>query len=456
MKLSIKNITVPLAIMLIFLFFTINIPGICFAVDVDDNDDVPESRIEMLDHTDILKAANLLKSNYYKSLDVKKLLVEFVRGVQEFAPKKGKIRPLKDIIVVGDVKQVAAHIGEAFRKSGIKKKEMQSYIHAGIRQMVKSLDNPGCKFALPGKYRETLEEMGYNKGGCGFFVDEKNRDHEGRWIIIETLQDFPADKEGIKSGDRLMLVNGKSVIGTTFKELAKIVRGPIGSKVILTVYRPSESRKVNIHIKRTWLGPNPRSIRTEILPGNIGYIKFRYLGERMAPTIADVYKKFGKKKVKGVIWDFRNSAGLLDGAIDLSSRYVPKDKNFICQMFLDEKTCYKGTSPEMKDLPDVIILNKYTSSTTILLALVLKKYKKVPLLGRPMEWDGDRDKSHRLRDGSYITIPYSYYKIIDGPVLSNKTKIKPDVDVGQHPLPPFTSGDKQLEKAVEMIKEKAK
>ena len=448
-----KRKTVLFTMVLFLAFMIFYSSGVCLAQG-DQEDDVDLQAIEMLDATDVEKAIDLMKQDYYDPLDSQKLLKEFVEGVHKYAKKENKKDPFENLKLGNSFKDNIKAMDKAFKDSGLRQGKWQKYIQEGLRYMVNSLNNEGCEYYPPGRYRATLQEMGYNKGGCGFFVDEKKRDSDGRWMIIETLQDFPAEKEGIKPGDRLISVNSHDVRKLSFKELAKVVRGPIGSQVELLVYRPSAKKEVTIDIKRTWLGPNPKSVKTRVLPGNIGYIKFRYLGERMDSTIQDIYKDFEKKNVKGVIWDMRNSAGIMEGATGLAAYYAPLKKVFAWRVFLDGKSRYDGMDPAMKCKPDVILINKYSSHTCIFVALVLKEYHKIPIVGRPMEWDGDDTKSFRLRDDSYIRITFSYYKLANGKVLKNGEEIKPDTDVGQHPLPPYTRGDKQLEKAVDMVKAK--
>lgn len=425
----------------------------CFAQNELKND-VDEQGIEMLDATDVGSAITQMKQDYYEPLDEMTLLNSFVEGVKKYSVDNKKENPLKDFVMGGNFTESLDLMNNCFRKSGMEQRKWQLYIQAGLKFMVDSLNNPGCEYSPPGKYRVTLQEMGYNKGGCGFFVDEKLRDSHNRWIIIDTLQDFPAEKEGIKSGDRLISVNGKDVRELSFKELATVVRGPIGSEVKLVVYRPSKKKELEILIKRTWLGPNPKSLRTAILKDNIGYIKFRFLGERMDSTIEDVYKDFENKKVKAVIWDFRNSAGMMEGATDLASYYAPEDKVFALRVFLDSTSGFEGKTPHFTCKPDVILMNKYTSAPAAFLALVLREYYKIPIVGRPMKWEDDDTKSFRLRDDSHIKFPYSYYKLENETILKNGVVVKPDTDVGQHPLPPYDEGDRQMNKALEMINEK--
>ena len=402
-----------------------------------------------MEASDIVSIVNLMIKEYYNPLDVKKLTDGFVKGIEDYTKRRKIENPISGLEATENIQQFSDEFGAKIKAKGITQKDMQAYMYAGIRGMLKTFDNNECRFYRPGRYRQTLQEMGYNEGGCGFFVDEKNKDQQGRWMIIETLQDLPADKLGIQSGDRLIAVNGKSVKELEFRQLTRFVRGPIGSKVVLTIYRPALKKEIKVTVVRTFLGPNPKSLRYKILPGNIGYIKFRYLGERMITALEEIQDEFAKKKVRKVIWDMRNSAGTMGGALEMAADFVDENEVFAQRVFKTGNESFKGKGVKdvMKLKPNAILLNKYSSASCTFVAMVLEKYHKVPTIGTKMIWDGDDVKSYHLRDDSYFTMPYAYYKFDGGKELKNGVTIEPSIVIEQTHLPPYEGGDKQLEKA---------
>jgi carboxyl-terminal processing protease len=427
-------------------------PSLCFAQQSNGNgknDNNGEQPPVPLDSLDIVVVIDLMIKEYYDPLDAKNLLQGFAAGVNDYTKRKKISNPLEGITAKDNLTQFAEEAAAKFKEKGIAQKDMQSYLHAGIRGMLKTFDNNECRFYRPGRYRQTLQEMGYNEGGCGFFVDEKTKDSEHRWMVIETLQDFPADKLGIQSGDRLISVNGKSVKELEFRQLTRVVRGPVGSKVALVIYRPSLKKEIKVNVVRTFLGSNPKSLRYKILPGNIGVIKFRYLGERMITSLEEINDEFKKKKVKKVIWDMRNSAGTMSGGIELASNFVPANEVFAKRSFKTGSESFKGVGDKdgLAIKPNAVLMNRYTSASCALVALALEKYQKVSVVGQKMTWDGDDMKSFRLRDNSYFTMPYAYYIFDGGKILKNGVVIEPAVNIEQVSLPPYEGGDKQLEKA---------
>ncbi|MCE1249057.1 MAG: S41 family peptidase [Firmicutes bacterium] len=432
-------------------FFLLAAPGALYAQNNGNggNGDSGDKKPAPLESSDIEAIVNLMIKEYYDPLDAKTLTEGFVKGVDDYTKRKKIENPVAGLTASENLKQFSGIFADKIKAKGISQKDMQAYMYAGIRGMLKTFNNNECRFYRPGRYRQTLQESGYTEGGCGFFVDEKNKDTQSRWMVIETLQDLPADKQGIQSGDRLIAVNGKSVKELEFRQLTKEVRGPVGSKVILTIYRPALNKEIKVTVVRTFLGPNPKSLRYKILPGNIGYIKFRYLGERMNTSLEEIQDEFARKKVKKVIWDMRNSAGTMTGALDLAAGFAKENEVFAERLFKTGSESFKGTGDKdaLKIKPDAVIMNRYTSASCAFVALVLDKYHKIPIIGQKMIWDGDDTKSYHLRDDSYFTMPYAYYKFNGGKLLKNGVVIEPTIAVEQIPLPPYQGGDKQLNKA---------
>lgn len=408
---------------------------------------------KLIDGYAVRKVVRTLKSEFYTRVYSRRLMGGYLKGISEYAAKKGERNPVAGI--TPRTKGVTTQaVDEAFKRANISKKEAQPYYHAGLKKMFKSLKDSGSKYYPPGKYRKSLAEMGYNKGGCGFFVDEEP-DDEGRFIVIETLQKFPAEKKGIKPGDRIISVDGKQVKGMNFHNLADAVRGPIGSEVRITVFRNGEY--ITAPIKRTWLGPNPTSLRWSVKDGNIGYVKFRWLGRRMAFELMDVYDKFKKKDVKGSIWDLRNSGGPVEAGIELAALFVPKGKLFVTKVYRSDQEAYTGKGKPFFRLPLVILVNKYTSSSCAFVAVIMRNFAGAQIIGAPVEWEGDLTETHRLKDGSAYTVTIGYYRLSDGRILKNGKIIKPGVVVKQNAVPPYgKTGDVQLKKALKIIKDKIK
>jgi carboxyl-terminal processing protease len=406
----------------------------------------------LLDESDITAAIEIIRKNYYEDVTQGSLLQSYLQGVEEYSRREKTANPLTGVKLPGSMAMAEKILGRAMKNASIKPEKAQPYIRAGIAAMVAGLENPGCKYHAPGEYRQSLKESGYSHGGCGFLVSE-TPDAEGYFTIIETLQNFPAEKEGVQPGDRIAQVGGRPVKGLTFYNLADLVRGPIGSNVTVMVIR--EGKYLVIPIKRTWLGPNPNSLSSAVLPGGIGYVKFRFLGDLILFGLSDIYRHFEKEKVQAVIWDLRNSSGTMQGGLDLASLYAPKGSPFIARVFREDQETISGKDQPVSRLPLVAIINRNTDSPCAALALVLKKFGWAETVGTPARWESELKQTFWLRDGSALTISQGYYQFPDGTTLKNGDRIEPGVTVEQKDVPPYgDGGDAQLEKAKEILKEK--
>ncbi len=399
---------------------------------------------------DVVALAGIITNEFYEKTEITELMSRYIDGVRKGSEELGLSDPLSGIESSASVQLVAEQVNEALTKAGLSGDDAGVLVRRGLEAMVSGLSDEGCMFYEPGKYHRTLREMGYNKGGCGFFVDQ-TPDLEGRFIIIETLQDFPAEKGGVQAGDRIAEVDGKPVKGMTFYNLADVVRGPVGSNVIITVVRDGEY--LAIPIRRTWLGPNPNSLRHEIIKGaEVGIIKFRFLGRRINYDLLEKDSYFKENKVHGIIWDMRNSSGTMEGALELSALFVPAGEPFVSKVFRDGRETFRGMAGSAPEKPQAIIINRHTDPSSALVAIILNKFAEVPIVGEPAPWKGDMTHTHRLSDGSAVSIVYGFYELSTGDSLKNDDPVKPTVEVIQPSVPPYgEKGDIQLMNALEVL-----
>ena len=372
--------------------------------------------VKLIDASDVINIANFISENYYEPLSSEDLLTVFINSANDESIRRNK--PLLVPPPVADTAEyrnmpVSERIKIAIKNSGMTSEELQPFLKAGITGMAASLNDKGCKFSLLGTFMPTLRDAGYNQGGCGFFADEKP-DSEGRYVVLETLGDFPAEKEGIMPGDLIVQVDKKTVKGLSFLELAGLIRGPVGTSVLLTIYRPSDNSERDVLIKRTWLSPNNNSLRSRILPEGVGYVKFRFLGVRMSFTLRDVCNQLKNAGCNSFIWDMRNSAGELRGGIDLAYCFVPENQIYLVRVFRKDEEVFRGSGNPPATAPKVILINKNTSPSCTLLALVMKKFAGSVLVGESTVWETDLVLHKTVQDAGIITVVNGYYKLPGG------------------------------------------
>ncbi|MFP4497092.1 MAG: S41 family peptidase [Vulcanimicrobiota bacterium] len=413
---------------------------------------------------DFTEAIRVIQDNYYRDVEMSSLAGSFYDGVEKSAAEKKLPNPLADVKMEQIVNGTGA-VQAAFLKCSLPEEDKQNIYFAGIEYMVEKLGDTANKFQISQAYHKTLEETGYSEGGCGFIADEDTRDENGCYIVIETLQEFPAEKKGLMSGDSIVKVNGVSMKNKPFKELTEAIRGPVGTPVVITVYRPSENKEIDLKIKRTWLGPNPNSLTVEtrkIETGdgekNIGYIKFRFLGKRLKYQLDAVYHQFEKDRVDYVVWDFRNSSGTLDGGLDLAREFAPRDEVFLILVSRNEETEFSGLGANQPPygIPLVLLINRNTAPACSAVVLALKGKTGIEVVGETSLWDGETARPFHLKDGGVLFLSQGYYRTRGRVRLGQDACIEPDLAVNQEPFViPLSEKDIQFTEAVGiLVKEK--
>jgi len=301
------------------------------------------------------------------------------------------------------------------------------------RALLRAMKDDGCELFLPGTYQESLEEQGYTQGGVGILVEEE-KDAEGNFIIIETLKGFPADALGFKAGDRLTHVNGRAVAGISFKQLAEAVRGPIGTSVTLTIHREGEPRSRDYTIVRTWLNPNPTSVESRILAGNLGYVRIRYLGQHPEAEVCGILDQFKAGKVKGVLLDLRNSGGDVEGAAVLAEQFLNEGTLMVSKVFRDRVIGFRSANRTPCTLPLVCLVNEYSDSSGALLAAILQVSGRAQMVGSPTTWKSSISNVYSLNDNSVFTVTVGYYLLPGGRILRGKCTIHPSLIIPADPL----------------------
>lgn len=320
-----------------------------------------------------------------------------------------------------------------------------------FRASVRSLDEDGTRVHLPHQYIKAPEEEGYDKGGVGLMVDHE-RDAAGRFVVVETLDGFPAQAAGIRPGDRLVRVGGHPVKGMTYREMADLVRGELGTRVGLEIERAGTPNPIKFAIERVWINPNPKNISSRVLADGVGYIRIKYLGERLHLELEKVLDGFKQQNVRSVVLDLRNNDGLLGGSVDSMGCFVPKGTPLATLVTKTGPQPIATTGTNNVVWPLVVLVNRYSGGAAILLAGALRDAGRAQLVGEATTWRDQPRASKRLPDGSTISVTTGYYTLPKGQVLRKRTRsVVPEAAVKQEPLTPLCSDqDEQMKRAVDM------
>lgn len=316
-------------------------------------------------------------------------------------------------------------------------------IDAAIDGMVKSLNDPHSNYLSPQMYKKLMEQTEGSFSGIGVIMsmnDEKNI------FIVSVIEDSPGAKAGILEGDQILAVDGVSVNEMAFDEVAAHVRGEPDTNVVITIMRNGTKQDITV----TRANIKLKTVGHEMLADNIGYIQIVSFSEDTATEFADAYADLENQGMKGLIIDLRNNpGGLLTICVDIAKKVVPAGEIVSIVDKGGNKEVFSSDLESVK-YPLVILVNKYSASASEILAGAVQDTKAGTIVGNTSYGKGSVQTILPMLDEDAVKLTIAKYYTPSGRSIDG-VGIKPDVEVD---LPADASEDTQLNKAIEVIKEK--
>ena len=208
----------------------------------------------------------------------------------------------------------------------------EDLIYGALGGLLASLD-PYSQFLTPDDYKELLVETGGRFGGLGVEITIK----DGLLTVVSPLEDTPAWRAGLKPGDRIVKIEGELTRGITLTDAVKKLRGKPGTPVNITILREKERTLFDVAITREII--KIMDIRRKVmLEDSVAYIRLSEFREGTAKELDKAIDELEKKGAKGYILDLRNNpGGLLDTAVQVTSRFVEPEKLIVYTLNRDKK-----------------------------------------------------------------------------------------------------------------------
>jgi carboxyl-terminal processing protease len=321
------------------------------------------------------------------------------------------------------------------------KTKADSYV--AIETMLESLNDPYTRFLKPEEFAEQDRDIDARVFGIGVYIS----DYKGNVVIANVIEGSPAEKSGLKAGDRILKVNGKSTKGMALKDVAEAVRGKAGSKVSLEVLRNQKQISKNIYRKEVKL----KSVKHKMLNDKMAYIKLStFISEDAAIETYEALK--ATKKSQGIILDLRgNHGGLLPNAITISNMFIKEGTIVSVVDRANNKKDYNADAQGfLTGKPMVVLINGESASASEILSGALKDHKRALLVGEKTFGKGLVQRILKLPDGSGINLTVAKYLTPNGNDIGHKG-INPDYKV-DYTVKQFLAGkDPQLAKAKEVL-----
>ena len=258
--------------------------------------------------------------------------------------------------------------------------DSKDLINASIQGMMDSLD-PHSAFLEKKQYDDLMLETQGKYGGVGITIDVRDE-----WLtVVSPLEGTPAYKLGIRGGDRIVAIEGKSTKGITTADAAKILRGPKGTKVTITIARKGETEPFDVTIERDVIELKSVPYKGIVRDG-IGYLRLSRFSEDSGREVDEGLHALLAQGAKGIVFDLRsNHGGLLTQAVAVSNKFLERGKLISYTQGRDpaDRSDYFATENAVlpRDIPVVVLVNGSTASASEIVSGALQDDGRAVILG---------------------------------------------------------------------------
>ncbi len=270
---------------------------------------------------------------------------------------------------------------ERVRADYVEKPEDSKLIETAINGMLAGLD-PHSSYMDPKSFRDMQVQTRGEFGGLGIEVTME----DGLIKVVAPIDDTPAAKAGVMANDIITKLDDEQVQGLTLNQAVEKMRGPVNTKIKLTIMRKGKDTPVEVSITRDII--RVRSVRSRLEGDDIGYIRLTQFNEQttegLKKAIADISAKISNDKLKGYILDLRNNpGGLLDQAISVSDAFLQKGEIVSTRGRNAEETQrFNARAGDLtKGKPVIVLINGGSASASEIVAGALQDHKRATLLG---------------------------------------------------------------------------
>ena len=334
------------------------------------------------------------------------------------------------------LEQIYSYIDANYYKDTDDDKLMEG-IYSGL---VEALDDPYSSYMSSDKYEEWSSDVSGEFGGIGVTFTKNDN---GEFLIVSVIDDTPAYKAGLRAGDIIEAVDGKTY--DDMNDIVAVIRGEEGTSLKLRYKRDDTEKTVTI-IRDTI---QIESVKSKIRKDNIGYIRISSFIETTSEDFKDALSKMENADVDGMVIDIRNNGGgLVDQGLDVADELLGKC-TLVCYVDNKGNKTYSYSDKDKTDIPYVLLVDGATASTSEILTAAVKDNNGGKIVGTKTFGKGIIQNTSKFKDGSALKLTVMQYLSPDGNEIHNKG-IKPDYVVK---LKKNDDTDYQLNKAVKLLKQ---
>ena len=340
---------------------------------------------------------------------------------------------------------------ENIEKDYVDEVDQAEMMDSAINGVLQSLD-PYSAYMSPETFKEMQTDTSGQFGGLGIEIGME----AGVVKVISPIDDTPAAKAGIKAGDYIVKIGKEQVQGKSLMDAVKLMRGPVGSSIDLTIRRKKVKKPIEFKITRKII--QVQSVSSEIISKNknLGYIRLKSFNENSDKQFLKSLKKFEKNpKIKGYVIDLRNNpGGLLTKAINITDFFL-NDGEIVStkgRNVSETRKFFAKRGDETNGKPVIVLINYGSASASEIFAGALKDHKRAIILGENSYGKGSVQSIIPLRNGGGIRLTISKYYLPSGKSIS-EVGVTPDIvveEVGEN-FKIKSDKDNQLNYAIKLF-----
>jgi carboxyl-terminal processing protease len=340
---------------------------------------------------------------------------------------------------------------ENIEKDYVDEVDQAEMMDSAINGVLQSLD-PYSAYMSPETFKEMQTDTSGQFGGLGIEIGME----AGVVKVISPIDDTPAAKAGIKAGDYIVKIGKEQVQGKSLMDAVKLMRGPVGSSIDLTIRRKKVKKPLEFKITRKII--QVQSVSSEIISKNknLGYIRLKSFNENSDKQFLKSLKKFEKNtKIKGYVIDLRNNpGGLLTKAINITDFFL-NDGEIVStkgRNVSETRKFFAKRGDETNGKPVIVLINYGSASASEIFAGALKDHKRAIILGENSYGKGSVQSIIPLKNGGGIRLTISKYYLPSGKSIS-EVGVTPDIvveEVGEN-FKIKSDKDNQLNYAIKLF-----
>lgn len=302
----------------------------------------------------------------------------------------------------------------------------QDLTYSALRGMLNGLD-PHSQFMEPAGFNDMKSETDGQFGGIGVVLGVK----DGVITVISPIENSPGFKAGLLPGDRIIRIEGKSTEKTNLPEAVKQLRGPPGTKVTIAILRPKTREIKDIVITRANI-PIESVQDAKIVSDKIGYLRITQFNAPTSDELEKALNKLEKQGMNGLVIDLRNNpGGLLESAVDVAGKFLPKDELVV---FTEGRNATVRNEYKVREgrthprYPIAVLINEGSASGSEIVAGALQDTKRAIIVGETSFGKGSVQSVIQLPGNSAIRLTTAKYYTPSRKVI-HEHGITPDIVV---------------------------